>query len=260
MIGRSLLQRWSRRPPENFLSTEAEFVEAVARSHVGKVRQINEDRFLMRSEHRLWAVADGMGGHAGGSAAANAAIEELAGVADSGQMICEAAICAAFDRANRRIHAGASDKNAMSGTTMVVAWLTRDELKVFWVGDSRAYHMRNRVVRCLTRDHSVVQELLDAGEISEAEAERHPYSNLVTRALGASQAVAVDRIVVDVKPGDRLLLCSDGVSRSIDLVGVANGSQAVSQFADDVLRDALRRDGSDNATLIAVQLNALPPI
>lgn len=260
MIGRGLLQRWSRRPSDHFATGEAEFVEAAARSHVGKVRQINEDRFLVRSEQGLWAVADGMGGHTGGSAAANAAIEELAGVADGGQHVCEAAICAAFDRANRRIHAGASEKNATSGTTMVVAWLTRDKLNVFWVGDSRAYHMRNRVVRCLTRDHSVVQELLDAGEISEAEAERHPYSNLVTRALGASEAVAVDRVVIDVKPGDRLLLCSDGVSRSIDLVGVANDSQAISQFADDVLRGALRRDGSDNATLIAVQLNALHSI
>lgn len=260
MIGRgSLLRRWSRSRPAPSAFAEGETIEATARSHVGRVRQINEDRFLVRSDRGLWAVADGMGGHTAGTEAADTAVEELAGVADGEHAISEAALHAALVRANRRIHAGGGSRQGVSGTTIVVAWLLRDRLTVLWAGDSRAYRIRTGEARCLTRDHSVIQELLDAGEITEAEAERHPYAHLVTRALGASDTVDVDRIEVDFRPGDRLLLCSDGVSRSLDLAGVTRGSPDMGQFADDVISGALRRDGSDNATVVAIQLNALLP-
>jgi serine/threonine protein phosphatase PrpC len=255
MIARSMLGRWVRPAPAPLPTSEARSVEAAARSHVGKVREINEDRFLVRSEAGLWAVADGMGGHAGGGDAANRAIDELARIADAGHTISAAAIHAALNRANRAIRNGAQNRGAVSGTTIVVAWLAGGRLTVFWAGDSRAYRLQGDQAQCLTRDHSVVQELLDAGEITAAQADGHPQANLVTRALGADDTVMVDQIVVDIQPGDRLLLCSDGVSRTLDPATVASHRQAINQFADDVLSAALRRDGSDNATLIAIQVS-----
>jgi serine/threonine-protein phosphatase Stp1 len=250
------LGRWGRPVAARLPDCDARSVEAAARSHVGKVREVNEDRFLVRSERGLWAVADGMGGHMAGGDAANMAMDELARMTDAGHAISAATICAALNRANRRIRANAQDRGGISGTTVVVAWLAQDRLTVFWAGDSRAYRLRGRQLECLTRDHSVVQELLDAGEITEAEAWKHPHANLVTRALGVGDSVVADQVVVDVRPGDRLLLCSDGVSRSLDASAAANGRQAIGQFADDVLNTALRRDGSDNATLVAIQVNA----
>jgi serine/threonine protein phosphatase PrpC len=256
MIARSMLGRWARPVPEPSLTCGVPSVATAARSHVGKVREINEDRFLVRSECGLWAVADGMGGHTAGGDAANTAIDELARIADAGHTISAAAIHAALNRANRRIRSGAQNRGGVSGTTIVVAWLMGDRLTVFWAGDSRAYRLRGGQAHCLTRDHSVVQELLDAGEITAAQAEGHPQANLVTRALGADDTVTADHIVVDIHPGDRLLLCSDGVSRSLDQTAVASDRQAINEFADQVLSTALRRDGSDNATLVAIQVSA----
>ncbi|MDB5725535.1 MAG: hypothetical protein JWQ16_2289, partial [Novosphingobium sp.] len=206
------------------------------------------------------AVADGMGGRSAGSEAATAVIDELANLADSGDAISNAALRMALEQANRHIHNRASGQQAVSGSTIVLAWVDRDELTVIWAGDSRAYLVRDTEVRCLTRDHSIVQELLDAGEITATEVDGHPFAHLVTRALGASETLTPDHIVVDLMPDDRIILCSDGVSRTLDLPAVARGSQAIEKFADDLLSAALRRDGSDNATLVAIQLNALPPI
>jgi serine/threonine protein phosphatase Stp1 len=253
MIGRGLLRRWHRSDADPLPYADTPVAEAAARSHVGSVRQINEDRFLVRSERGLWAVADGMGGHAAGGEAANAAIDELAALTDETSALSEASIRAALDRANRRIHDSGAGQ-ATSGTTIVVAWLRDDRLTVLWAGDSRAYHVRDTEARCLTRDHSLVQELIDAGQITAAEAERHPNGHIITRALGAADTVEIDRIVVDARPGDRFMLCSDGISRSLDTAEMAADHTAIGQFADGLLNTALRRDGSDNATLIAVQI------
>jgi serine/threonine protein phosphatase Stp1 len=254
----SLIRRWTRDAAPTEPMVEA--IEAAARTHVGKVRQINEDRFLVRSERHLWAIADGMGGHSRGTEAANAAVDELAALADAPEQISAPAIRAALASANRKIYDNPSGRQGTSGTTIVVAWLDRDRLTVFWAGDSRAYCIRHGKARCLTKDHSVVQDLLDAGEISEREAQRHPYANLVTRALGVAAEVELDETVVHVRPNDRLLLCSDGVSRSLDLGDCAVGNSSIGRFADDILCSALRRDGGDNATIVAIQLNALPPL
>jgi serine/threonine protein phosphatase Stp1 len=258
MIGRGMLRRWHRSEAEALPPADPPIAEAAARSHVGRVRQINEDRFLARSERGLWAVADGMGGHAAGGEAADAAIDELAALTDGDRVISEAAICAALERANRRIHDGGA-RRATSGTTIVVAWLHDDVLTVLWAGDSRAYRLRDGEARCLTRDHSLVQDLIDAGQITPAEAERHPDAHIITRALGAAHTVEIDRVVVDTRPGDRFMLCSDGVSRSLDVSEMAADRAALGPFADALLDTALRRDGSDNTTLVAIQLAAAPP-
>lgn len=254
MIGRDLLRRWSREP-RSFAITP----QVAARSHVGKVREINEDRFLVRSDQGLWAVADGMGGLAGGSEAAEAAIAELAATTDHGEPVTEKAILAAFDRTNRKIRGDLGDKEARSGTTIVTAWLEGTRLTVFWIGDSRVYLIRRGSARCLTHDHSVVQDLIDAGEITLAEAARHPFAHLVTRALGAAQNVKADKVTIDLAVGDRLLLCSDGISRSLDTEEAAGSDASLTLLADTLLDSALRRDGSDNATLVAIEILAGSP-
>lgn len=250
MIGRGLLRRWAR---DTAPSTITPVV--AARSHVGRVREINEDRFLVRSDRGLWAVADGMGGLAGGSEAAEAAIAELAAAADQGEAMSENLITAALDRANRHIRGESSDPAPRSGTTVVTAWLEGRRLTIFWIGDSRAYLVREGTARCLTRDHSVVQDLLDAGEITAREAERHPYAHLVTRALGAAESALPDRITLDLAVGDRLLLCSDGISRSLDpQEAVATVGRPLAAYVDSLLNQALIRDGRDNATLVAIEI------
>jgi serine/threonine protein phosphatase PrpC len=229
--------------------------QAVGRTHVGKVREINEDRYLVRSERGLWAVADGMGGHCAGGQAADIAIDELRTLAEDERPLSDAAVRAALERANQRIRRELSRPRSVSGTTVVVAWLEGLRLSVFWAGDSRAYLFSGEGARCLTRDHSVVQELLDAGEIDAEQAGRHPHANLVTRALGADDRLVLDKVDLDLVIGDRFILCSDGISRSLDH-SVTPGGIPVAQFADSLLADALQRDGSDNATLVAIEVGS----
>lgn len=225
-------------------------VRSVHRTHVGRVRQINEDRVLDRPDRMLWAVADGMGGHSAGDRAATAAIDALDALSDP---ITPSAILGALDAANRRIAAQAV--RGGSGTTVVVAWLDGPRLHLFWVGDSRAYRVRAGANMLLTRDHSLVQEMVDAGVLSPSEAARHPQANVITRALGIAPSVQIDTVVVDLVAGDTILLCTDGLSRSLDARDFALGLESDEQ-ADRLLGNALQRDGSDNSSLVLIAAGA----
>ncbi|UVO50478.1 protein phosphatase 2C domain-containing protein [Sphingomonas sp. SUN019] len=235
----ALLRRWSR-------TRAAPTFTAVSRTHVGRVRQVNEDRLLDRTARGLWAIADGMGGHRAGDVAAGIAIDTLAALADTGALIDESAVTTALSAANAAIIAATGDTDT-SGTTIVAATPTH----VLWVGDSRAYRIRDERLTPLTRDHSVVQELIDAGLLSPADAPRHPRANVITRALGIGAAVEIERARIELLAGDLLLLCSDGLSRSLDPRDFIPGRPLEAQ-ADRLLTNALQRDGSDNASLILV--------
>lgn len=245
MSAASILHRWTKRP-----SAVPPALASTARSHVGRVRTVNEDRWLDRSDRGLWAVADGMGGHAEGAAAATIAIEALAALADGDAAIARGTILAALDEANTRIHAGAGT----SGATIVVLALDGLRATLCWAGDSRAYRIRGGNADRLTHDHSLVQELVDAGVLSESAAERHPRANVVTRALGVAASVVVEVATVTLAPGDRLLLCSDGISRSLHARDFTTMPAELEACADRLLANALQRDGSDNATLVLVDL------
>lgn len=237
------LERLTRRRTRH---TRPAAVRSTHRTHVGRVRQVNEDRVLDRPERRLWAVADGMGGHSAGDRAAAAAIDALDALSEP---ITAPAILRALHAADRRIAAEA--ERGGSGATIVVAWAEGARLHLFWAGDSRAYRIRDGRAVALTRDHSLVQELVDGGLLSEAEAERHPQANVVTRALGIASDVAIETAECDLVPGDLVLLCSDGLSRSLGPRDFTPGIDLGVQ-ADRLLMNALQRDGSDNASLVLV--------
>lgn len=227
--------------------------QAASRSHVGRVRTINQDRVLVCSERGLWAVADGMGGHSGGGKAADTAIAALDALARSTAPIDKAQICEALVRANAAIYADARDLGTTSGTTVVVAAWDGADLTLCWAGDSRAYLIRDRTAQQLTHDHSVVGELIQAGLLTEQMAAGHPQANVVTRALGAGPKIEIDSHSTTMHEGDLLLLCSDGVSRSLDPRDFASLPQALEDIAERLVTKALQRDGSDNASLIVVR-------
>lgn len=224
-------------------------VQSVARSHVGLVRLINEDRVFDCPERGLWAVADGMGGHSGGDLAAQAVVDAFRDLATSDAAIDAAAMLAAIACGNAAIVARNAAHGTDAGSTVVAAQLAGREVTIAWVGDSRAYLVRDGAMRQLSHDHSFVQDLIDAGLLTVAAAARHPRANVVTRALGVADHVDIATVTVALEPGDRLLLCSDGLSRSLDTIVPDEPLDAV---ADTLLQGALERDGSDNVTLICL--------
>ena len=143
------------------------------------------------------------------------------------------------------------------GTTVVALGIADDGATIHWAGDSRAYLIRDGALRLLSHDHSLVQEMLDAGAINIEQAAHHPHANVITSALGTSAEPRIDSAKLTLESGDRLLLCSDGLSRSLSERDVI-GDTTMDGLADRLLTNALQRDGSDNISLIIVSANVLP--
>ncbi|MGB3710813.1 MAG: protein phosphatase 2C domain-containing protein [Erythrobacter sp.] len=230
------------RKPTAMMST----VRSVSRTHVGRVRAVNEDRILDRADLGLWAVADGMGGHSAGDVAAEFLINELAswGEQNGGAGLRETVL-----RAHRNLIEMTSGEG---GTTLVAMLAGEGEAQICWAGDSRAYLIRAGELSQLTRDHSLVQGLLDAGLIDEAGSQNHPQASVITSALGVSTDPLIESRTLDVAPGDRVLLCSDGLSRSLSERDVA-GAIALAALADRLMTSALQRDGGDNVSLVLIE-------
>jgi serine/threonine protein phosphatase PrpC len=248
-----------RRKPRTAAPCPATAFRSESRTHVGRVRTINEDRLLERPDRGLWAVADGMGGHDAGAAAAAAVIDALAALADCEAPLDEAAVRAALTNANRTIRAREGQANTTSGATVVVLLIHGMTATICWAGDSRVYRVRGGRVERLTRDHSIVQEMVDAGVLTEEAAERHPRANVITRALGVAPTVDLECVTTLIGQRDRLLLCSDGVSRSLTTRDFTSMPTSIGSMADRLLANALQRDGSDNATLIVIDAEDLEP-
>lgn len=233
--------------------TEAQAsVAAEARTHVGHVRTVNEDRFLSRTDRGFWAVTDGIGGHRGGVAAASVVISALEDMADGTQPLSEEGVLQTLQHANKLI-CTLNRPNGVSGATIVAARQDGDSMTIYWAGDSRAYRVGAGKVQLVSHDHSYVQELIDAGLIAGAEARDHPKTNVITRALGVNHKVEIETIRVPFLPGDAILLCSDGLSRSLTVRDLTSPSPSLSFSADRLLGNALRRDGTDNVTLVLIQ-------
>ena len=174
----------------------------------GQLRDNNEDAFLVDDERALFAVADGMGGHRGGEVASRTAIESLRASIASGMPVnvaIERANTAVIDRA-----AGDSELQGMGTTMTAVLPAGGHQLLIGHVGDSRAYLVHEGNLRRVTEDHSLVEELVREGRLTPEQAESHPQRAIITRALGIDTDVDVDLYTIDVDPGDRLIVCSDG--------------------------------------------------
>lgn len=230
--------------------------KSAAVTHVGKVRETNQDSYVQRDEAGLWAVADGMGGHAAGdlaSAAVARALEGMPGDLDLDQAL--AAVRAALAEANRELIAmtpGGTDR--APGSTVAVLLIRANEGVVTWAGDSRVYRLRNGRAEQLTRDHSHVQQLVDQNVIGAKEAESHPMAHVITRAVGSDETLRLETARIDISPGDRYLLCSDGLSRvaSLDEIEARLGSGEPDAVVDQLLQGALDAGAPDNVTALVV--------
>lgn len=219
---------------------------SASRTHVGRVRSVNEDRVVDRTDLRLWAVADGMGGHDAGDVAADFVIAELTRWREKGGA---GSLRDAVLQAHQRLR---EVTGGNGGTTLVAMVANGNEIVICWAGDSRAYILQSRKVRQLTRDHSVVQQLLDAGLIDAATGANHPQANVVTSALGTRVEPLIECISINPAPGDVVLMCSDGLSRSLQEHDIGGGRD-LSGLADSLIEKMLKRDGTDNASLVLVE-------
>ena len=244
------------------------------RTHPGKVRANNQDDFgtilewreklgltnaELQTRGHLFAVADGMGGHAAGEVASRLAIETLfRDYYTSPWRDPEANLTAAIGAANQRIFAQAATNPEMNGmgTTLVAALYLPERWLIANVGDSRAYLFRNGRIRQVTEDHSWVAEQARSGILSAEEAAHHPLRNVITRSLGNEERVQPDVYPLNARPEDILLLCSDGLSNLVsekEMTGILK-SYPLDEAAEKLLALALERGASDNVTLILVKL------
>jgi PPM family protein phosphatase len=226
-------------------------VRVGAATDIGLVREGNEDSYLV--EDPLFVVADGMGGHRGGEVASRLAIQTIEGMFRRG----EGALSEQVQQANRAVFERSSADRSVAGmgTTLTAALVEGDRARLAHVGDSRAYLLRDGELRMLTEDHTLVQEMVQQGEITPAEAERHPQRSVVTRALGIDASVPVDEVIVDLRPGDRLLICSDGLTGMVGDAAIADvlRREADPQRAAEALVKAANRGGGvDNTTVIVI--------
>ncbi len=224
-------------------------------SHVGQVREINQDRSLVSGT--LGAVADGMGGHVGGEKAAAMAIAEISGVRGA---ISEQRLVTVIESANRRIHESAllPELRGM-GTTIVAATFdaAAGVMSLANVGDSRGYLFRNGELKQITVDHSLVEDLVRQGRLTAEEARTHPQRNIVTRALGIGPEVEVDAFAVQVELNDRIVLASDGLFNEVEDSGIVSilGRLASPQDAvDELVRVAVDNGGRDNVTVVVLDV------
>jgi serine/threonine protein phosphatase Stp1 len=227
--------------------------ESVARTHVGCRRRTNQDSMLVRPG--LWAVADGMGGHHAGEVASALVVEKLDAVETITALAARAAAArAAIEQANRQLWAmaGGAETPRTMGSTIVSIAAGADGFDCLWAGDSRAYLARNGVLTQLTRDHSLVQHLVDSGDLDPKTAVHHPNAHIITRAVGAAPELALDSVGGEVLPDDVFLLASDGFTRLIgdDEILPALQTADLEAVADRLVETCLARQAPDNVTFI----------
>jgi PPM family protein phosphatase len=227
-----------------------------AATDVGKVRTRNEDSYLVDAP--LYVVADGMGGHRGGDVASQLTVETLRDARPEwgppGGELMEA-----VRNANRVVYdRSAADRDLRGmGTTVTALQIAGDAGRIVHVGDSRAYLLRDGSLQQLTQDHTLVQQMVDEGQLDADDAERHPARHIMTRALGVEPQVQIDELTLDLHTGDRLLLCSDGLSgmlTSEDIEALLGRDSDAQETAEALVALAVERGGEDNVTVVVVDV------
>ncbi len=237
-------------------------MRSFAATDIGRVRKINEDAYYNDPDKLgLYIVADGMGGHLAGEVASALAVETLSTFispslkarklrsAEIDELLRDGIV-----KTNQTIYSLATSKPNYHGMgTTVVACILRDgKAHIAHIGDSRAYLVRSKSLKQLTTDHSLVQELLSKGRITEEEAVDHPRKNILTRALGTDPAVAVDTMALPLQPGDTLMFCTDGITNHVDTQELLNlvSENSPEQACGELIKLANSRGGFDNMTVL----------
>lgn len=225
------------------------------RTDVGKVRANNQDAPIVSEKLRLYGVADGMGGHKGGEVASTSARDDLLRELE-GKTPSVAALSGAIEEVNRQIYHQQEHDDSLTGmgTTLSVLWMSDNFVYIGHVGDSRVYLLRDGEFKQMTLDHSLVEQLVREGVLTEEEAQNHPMRNIITRAIGTDESVEVDVVVEERRKGDLWLACSDGLHGLVDdrQMRDALRQYAPEKAADVLLKAALDAGGRDNVTLVIV--------
>jgi len=227
-------------------------------SDVGTVRQINEDSVLSMPQLNLWTVADGMGGHDGGSVASQMIVDALSQVTAGdtlNQTVCDIEHYLHLVNEQLLNYSRTQLNGRIVGST-VVSLLVKERVGIcLWAGDSRLYRYRNGQFTAITRDHSHVQELLDQGLITEDQVDTHPESNVITRAVGTSDDLFLDITTFDVQFGDMFLLCSDGLYNAISEAEIVKhlNSNDIEGTVEQLITTSLNNNASDNVSVIVVK-------
>lgn len=236
-------------------SHTAPLLEHAGQSSPGRRRTHNEDALLSASALGLWAIADGMGGHQCGEVASNLALSALRQAVDSGEPL-EAAV----QRANQAVLEAAVDDGM--GTTLVAAHFDGADFELAWVGDSRAYLVSANGIVQLTRDHSWVQMMIDAGELKPADAEGHAWRNIILRCLGREAPLEIGTARGSLNPGELLLLCSDGLTNELtdaQIHAACTFADTLENLVEQLIDQANKHGGRDNISCIVIGRTSPPP-
>jgi protein phosphatase len=226
-------------------------IEIGSATDIGRVRERNEDSVLV--DPPLFVVADGMGGHRGGQVASQVALETMEELAAEDR----GSLAEHVRRANRAVwdRSVEDERLAGMGTTLTAARIEGASALIAHVGDSRAYLLRDDMLRQITTDHTLVDRMVKSGEITEAEADVHPHKNVLTRALGTDEQVDVDEDSLALQDGDRLLLCSDGLTGMVtedQIKAILEHTDRPQQAADRLVKAANRAGGIDNISVVVL--------
>ena len=239
-------------------------LRSAGRTDIGRHRAANEDSILLVPEKGLFAVADGMGGHRGGRVASQMVTGEL------GRIVREAAspmehedLAGALREVNRRVYETGLQNEELHamGSTCVVVSFVGDRLHLAHVGDSRCYRVRGKEVEQLTSDHRAIQPMIDQGAITEVESRLHPLRNVLTRSVGVEAEVDVESRELPVRPGDRFLLCSDGLSDMLtqqEIVAEVAAGPDLEEVVEALVAQANHAGGNDNISVVLVEFSGDP--
>ena len=229
-----------------------------AKTHVGLKRKVNEDSVLALPEHDIWLVSDGMGGHEAGDFASRLVADSVAMIpAGLGPTERMQALRHAIQQAHHIIQQEAENRGrGVIGATVAALVMANGHFAALWAGDSRVYRLRDGAIEMLTTDHSAVAALVLAGQMSWDEAEQHPQSNAITRAVGVGEELELDKVRGDALPGDRYLICSDGLTKyaTFNILRSALSRFPIETVSDELIQIALTGGGGDNISVIVVDV------
>lgn len=229
-----------------------------ATTHVGKKRKVNEDSILSLPDQNIWVVSDGMGGHAAGDFASQTVVDCVALVPphlEPAERL--SGLRNALHAAHRSVRQESERQGgATIGATVVALTFAQNHFAAFWAGDSRLYRLQADIIEMLTTDHSTVAAFVLAGDMTWDEAEHHPQSNAITRAVGVGDDLEIDKIRGEVFPGDRFLLCSDGLTKYAPFAVLEKvlKSEPIETVTDRLLDIALTGGGADNISIIVIDV------